>query len=144
VKGDKGDTGAGFNNLASATVATSQERNNTAYGDCATVGPSVTVTISSSGKALVTLTALIDPASSTTAWMSFAVSGATTLAASDTMSLAREHGTSSSTGYIQASAVYVVTGLTAGSNTFTAKYRVSNTSDTDAFANRSIIVVPLP
>jgi hypothetical protein len=87
---------------------------------------------------------LIDPAADTTAWMSFAVSGASTVAASDIRSLAREHGTSSSTGYIQASAVYVVTGLTNGSNTFTAKYRVSGTTGTDAFANRSIIVVPLP
>ena len=50
----------------------------------------------------------------------------------------------STTPYIsvQASATYLVSGLTAGSNTFTAKYRVD--ASTGTFVNRNIIVIPLP
>jgi len=45
------------------------------------------------------------------------------------------------TAVIQASATYFVSGLTAGSNTFTAKYRGTNTC---TFANRKIVVIPMP
>ena len=44
--------------------------------------------------------------------------------------------------FFQGSATYVVSGLTAGSHTFTAKYRTS--AGTETFTNRSIIVIPLP
>ena len=42
----------------------------------------------------------------------------------------------------QGSATIYVTGLTAGSTTFTAKYDV--TTGTGTFVNRTIIIVPLP
>jgi hypothetical protein len=75
--------------------------------------------------------------------MSFTAGGVPT--ASDTTALVREHGGSSSTGYIQGSATYLVSSLTAGSNTFTAVYRKSSTTaNTCIFANRNIIVIPLP
>jgi hypothetical protein len=76
--------------------------------------------------------------------MGFAVSGATTLAASDAQSLVAGilGGGGAPRPDMQGSATYLVTGLTAGSNTFTAKYRVDGSTGT--FANRNIIVIPLP
>ena len=73
--------------------------------------------------------------------MGFAISGATTRAASDTQAFSvrgRQPGSLAAQG----SATFYVTGLTAGSTTFTAKYDV--TGGTGTFVNRTIIVVPLP
>jgi Collagen triple helix repeat (20 copies) len=95
----------------------------TSYGDLTSpvgvVGPAATVDVSSSGEALVTITAQ-ESSSGQGCYMSFAVSGATTLdpAPNDIQSLATDGPFLS-----QGSATYLVTGLNAGSNTFTAKYR---------------------
>ncbi len=69
-------------------------------------------------------------------FMSFAVSGATTVAAADAEAVMQTGGQQ------QGSATYVVTGLTAGSNTFTAKYRSSAAANTCHFSNRALIVTP--
>jgi hypothetical protein len=82
-----------------------------------------------------------DSASSGLAAMAFAISGATTQAASDARSLVVKSGGNQSI-LMQGSATYFVTGLTAGSTTFTAKYRVS--AGTGTFAERTIVVIPLP
>lgn len=125
---------------AGATVATSQTTTSTSYTNLATVGPAVTVT--TGANAIVILTC---QAGNTTAaggvLMAYAISGATTLAAADATALsAQPVGVASAN--MQLSAVEFQTGLTAGSNTFTAKYRVA--SGTGTFLNRSIIVIPLP
>ena len=70
------------------------------------------------------------------------ISGATVRAAVDTTSLSLTNGGNTAHPVHQASATYFVTGLTAGSNVFTAKYDVS--AGTGTFANRTIVVVPLP
>lgn len=115
-----------------ATVATSQTTTSTTYTDLATVGPSVTVTIGSSGIALVSV--YVDVFSDTAFTItSFAASGANTIAASDQTSWTG--GTTESSG----SFVLVLTGLTAGSTTFKMKYRVN--SGTGTFQNRRIGVV---
>jgi hypothetical protein len=123
-----------------AVVAASQTTTSTSYTDLATSGPTVTVTVSSSGKALVTLTAYESiTGADNSCFMGFAVSGVTTVAASDTQSVQiySESGTVQSRG----SASYLVTGLNPGINTFTAKYK-SSAGITCTFANRSIIVTP--
>jgi hypothetical protein len=120
------------------TVATSQTRTSTTYGDLTTSGPAVTATITAAGKALVTVTMFTSTAvSGTVCFMTYAVSGATTVAASDTKSVS-----SASTGGTHITATYLVTGLTAGSNVFTAKYRSEVSGDTCTFADRNIIVTP--
>lgn len=117
----------------------SQTTASAAYTDLATVGPQVTVT--TGANAVVVLTAFLQNNTAfDEAFMSFAVTGATTLAASDTTSVLFQ--ASNSGGVAQQGATYLVPGLTAGSNTFTAKYRVN--SGTGTFANRSIVVFPLP
>lgn len=121
-----------------AVVATQENTTSATYVDLTTPGPAVTVTTGT--RALVILTGQIQ---STTAarqvWMGFAVSGATTVAAADTQALMlTTSGISAPT--IQVSASFLVTGLTAGSNTFTAKYK-SDSGATAYFSNRGITVI---
>jgi hypothetical protein len=99
------------------------------------------VTISASGKALVIVTSSeTNSGSSGGAFMGFAVSGSTTVAASDAQAFSFVNG-GNQAQVIQGSGTFYVSGLTAGSNTFTAKYRA--TVGTATFANRSITVIPL-
>jgi hypothetical protein len=125
-----------------ASVATAETTTSPTYTDLATTGPAVTATISAttpgSGRALVSVTSGTQATNgSTSMFMSFAVSGATTMAATDTRALVLLGN-----NLQQASASFVVTGLNAGSTTFTAKYKVSG-SGTATFSNRSIWVIPL-
>lgn len=130
---------AGAGAGTSATVATSQTTTSTSYADLATVG-SVTATIGTSGQALVTLGSL---ASHGTAdlptFMSFAVSGASTVAAGTWGELVQRLTTA--TAQTSSSWTVLVTGLTVGSNVFTTKFKVS--AGTGTFANRWISVLPL-
>jgi hypothetical protein len=127
-------------NPTGAVVATSQTTGLTTYTDLATAGPTVTVTIGASGAAIVILTARTDNTNSgIEVFMGFAVSGATTVAASDAQALCSAARNTGDTP--KNSAVFWVTGLTAGSNTFTSKYRT--TANTATFADRNIIVIPI-
>jgi hypothetical protein len=121
-----------------ATVATSETTTSATYTDLATGGPAVTLTVGSSGKVEVTVSAHIDPGTSNThASMDFALSVGNTRAASDTTALINYNPL-----IIRASAATLLTGLSAGSTTFTAKYK-SDGGATQAFAYRSISVVVL-
>jgi len=98
------------------------------------------------GDAIVTVTGSILPASANDeGYIGFSISGTggrncSTAATCDAQALVRTHGSSSGTGRVQASATYVVTGLSAGSHTFTLMYRVSGSA---TIANRTILVTPL-
>lgn len=119
-----------------ATVPTAQSTTSTTYTDLATAGPAVTVLTGT--RALVTLSSfLYNSGAAADVYMSFAVSGATTLAAADTNSISQATGAGQTT-----SRTFMVTGLTPGNNTFTSKYRVG--SGTGQYANRDITVVGLP
>jgi hypothetical protein len=119
-----------------ATVVTSQTTASTTYTNLATPGPAVTVLTGT--RALVTVSAVISTSVALDASvMSYAVSGSTTIAASD------NNGAQARTAQlVSASATSMVTGLTPGSNTFTAQYRV--TAGTGTFVIRWITVIPLP
>lgn len=126
---------------AAATVATSETETNTSYDDMATSGPAVTLTTGT--KALIVVGAhMNNNTSGAGCYMSFAVSGATTLAAADTRALiSGEDMTATGGGSLQASSHMIYyAALTAGSNTFTAKYRV--TAGTGTFQARFITVWP--
>lgn len=75
--------------------------------------------------------------------ISFAVSGATTLAASDTNGVSTENETGISGVKVALSGMIYVTGLTAGSNTFTMKYKQTNGVAGAVFSSRTIGVLPL-
>lgn len=123
---------------AAATVAAGQTTTSTSYTDLTTVGPSVTITTGT--KALVFITSNIDNQSNNgQGHIGFAVSGATTVAASDDQAL---HYYSNGALALQYGAAYYVSGLTAGSNTFTLKYKSGNGS-TQYFARRQLTVMDL-
>lgn len=123
-------------------VATSQTTASTSYTDLATTGPAVTVTIGSHGMAVVILfNACASDTATANQHMGFAVSGASTVAAADEWSNQVRQVDANVAGFERQSAVFLVTGLTAGSNTFTAKYKVN--AGTGTFKERRIAVVPL-
>lgn len=123
-----------------ATVLTAQGTASASYTDLTTVGPAVTVT--SGTKAIVGFGAQVEnSAAGGGGTMSFAVSGATTIAANaGTTALRSMSGTAGERN--SASVVNFVSGLTAGSNTFTAKY-LAPTGGTATFQFRELWVLPL-
>jgi len=124
----------------SATVLTLENTTSTTYTDLATSGPAVT--LNTGITALVTVSCACDNDTGTLGseltYMSAAVSGATTLAASD--NYATEHRLGPN--LVSVSSTFLLTGLTAGSNTFTAKYRAS--ASRGRFRKRTITVVGIP
>ena len=119
------------------SVATSQSTSSTTYADLATTGPAVTVTTGT--KALVLFGAYMYGSSTNSVYCSVAVSGATTTAASDSWAIVHDSATANYGG--TRFSAYMFTGLTAGSNTFTMKYRT--TSSTATFSTRYIVVVDM-
>lgn len=121
-----------------ATTATSQTRTNGAYGDLGTVGPTVTVTTGTFALVLIK-SYVANNTNAGTSFISFAVSGATTTAASDANGVGRIFNTAANDA-IAVGGIFPVT-LTAGSNTFTAKYRTGG-ADTGTFQDRILTVIP--
>ncbi len=136
MTGATGATGATGTLPVPATLNdnTQANTNNTTYGAPDT-GTAVAVTLTTGTRALVIVTGQVEPGGGETAYLSFAVSGATTQVATDARAVIR--GASP----IQASTTTLITNLTAGTNTFTLQYK-SNGS-TVGFTNRTISVIPL-
>lgn len=133
----------GTNAIAARTpdtsnVNTSQTTASTTYTDLATVGPTVTATTGTS--ALVFISSTMNTSSSgQNVYTSYAVSGASSVTATDDRAVLLQAAAANQA--IRATHAYLETGLTAGSNTFTAKYRV--TGGTGTYSNRRIAVLPL-
>lgn len=107
----------------------------TTYGNLA---DAVTTSVSTGTgtMALVSIYANINnSANGNRTWMSYAVSGATTIAADDSRSI--NH---SSNQGMRWGSTFLVTSLTPGTNTFTLQYRV--TAGTGSFSIRRIAVIP--
>lgn len=121
-------------------VNASEDTASTSFTDLTTPGPAVTKTTGTS--AFVAVYGLVsNNTAGSSALMSFAVTGDTAVAASDTRSVTYQPGSVAAARSIRASAITLIDGLTPGSNTFTAKYRV--TGGTGTFNNRRIAVIPL-
>lgn len=115
----------------------SESTTSTSYTDLTTAGPTVTVTTGT--RAIVIVSAEMNNSSAgNTCFMSYAVSGSSTISAFDSNAVMFESDPASQ--IIVASRVSLESGLTAGSNTFTSKYRVAG--GTGIFDNREIIVIP--
>lgn len=132
---------SGVNEIAerlSATdaVLTSETTTSTAFDDLATAGPEVTV--ETGPYAFVIVHGAMENTGAGSSRMAFDTSGATTLAAADNRGIG-VYGVAG-TGAIL-SGVTLMTTLTPGSNTFTAKYRVG--SGTGTFLSRRLMVLPL-
>jgi hypothetical protein len=123
----------------SANVATNESTSSSTYTALATAGPSVT--IETGTKALVILTAYMSPATQfSRGYMSVAVSGATTLAASDNFAVTFEAPNAG--GADRQTAVALIDTLTAGVNTFTSQYRVAG-GGSCSYQNRNLTVIGL-
>jgi hypothetical protein len=93
---------------------------------------------------MVILTAGVDPGTNN-AYMSWVTTGANTRNCTGTPTQATCDGQALARGgttFVQDSAVYYVSGLTAGSTVFTLAYRSSG--GTATYTNRNLIVQPLP
>jgi hypothetical protein len=122
---------------STAYVATSQNTTSTSYTDLGTV---VSTTLTTGTKALVIHGArFYNNTSDAEAQQSFAVSGATTVAA-DVKNSINQASTYPITFFGFSRAV-LLTGLTAGSNTFTLKYKVD--AGTGTFLERNILVIDM-
>jgi len=128
--------GAANPTTADAVVTTQENTTSTSYTNLTTSGPAVTITTGT--KALVIVGASAGFNNGANNFMSFAVSGATTIAAADSFAFCSN--TTGGSGNAIGSHASVQT-LTAGSNTFTAKYKVS--SGDGYFSNRRIFVMNL-
>lgn len=127
--------------LDQALVTTNQTTTSTSYTDLATSGPAVTLTTGTSVLCIWGARYDDDTNAGADGYMSVAVSGATTTSASDSWAA---YGNQGLGGNIQLPIVtsYKFTGLTAGSNTFTAKYKRSG-GTAAGFAYRWLIAIAL-
>lgn len=133
---------AGFSPaIDTAAVATTESTASSSYTDLATVGPAVSMNTMT--RALVTVSCTMAAlGAAESGFMTFAVSGASTVAAASSRAL--ELGGAGGTNTVwKASCVILLTGLVPGINVFTAKYRVALGSNVD-FASRTIIVQSFP
>lgn len=137
--------GDGANSLVerhckSARIATSQGTTSTSYTDLATAGPSVTLTTGANAIVIIACKTAQTVVNNACA-MSWATSGATTNAASDTWCYLAEglFANNDSSGC----SIYRTVSLNPGSHTFTAKYRRGGASGTAFFDNRMICVLPI-
>lgn len=119
-------------------VNTAETTSSTTFTDLATAGPAVTVTCPSS-KAMIVTSAFLLNNSAAISRMSFEVTGASTVAAAASFGPQAKLQASDA---VQVSYTHVLTGLSTGSNTFTAKYSVA-TGSTGEFRNRKLFVFPL-
>jgi hypothetical protein len=118
-------------------VAASENRALTTYGDLATVGPAVTLVTGAQVKVSLSVWAG-NSTIANGAFMSVAVSGATTQAARDIEAVGIAIGAAANDTK-KAGHTVPMTGLTPGTNTFTCKYRAV-TGGTATFLERFIIV----
>lgn len=139
---DWGNAVADFlNQFKSDTIVTEQSTTSTSYTDLATAGPAVTVTTGTGALVLMSCR-YYGFGGTNNSYISVAVSGASTLAADDSRGLrltAIGTAASGTSGYSQ---LFLVSGLTAGVNTFTAKYKVA-ASHTGYFSYRTMLVIPM-
>lgn len=119
-----------------ASVATAEGTASTTFVDLTTSGPAITV--STLTEVTVTLTTKIQSNTANEGgMMGVAVSGASTISAVDKWAVGITNAATTRFGVV--SATVRVTGLTAGSNTFTAKYRAF--AGTCTFTERQMQIV---
>lgn len=125
--------------VAAAQVAAGESTASGSYVDLATVGPAVSLVTGTS--VLLTLsTRFVGTGAGVTGLITYAVTGATTIAAADNNAIYMP--VLSSGNSMDFSRQFVITGLTAGLNTFTAKYRESGGVSV-TFTMRALSVVIL-
>lgn len=124
--------------ISGATTATAEGTTSTSYTDLATAGPAVTVTTGT--QALIFMQAALENnTAGSIAHFSYAVTGASAAGAAD--STGGFYESPSANDRARFGVMHLRTGLTAGSNVFTMKYRAS--ANTATFRDRHIAVIAL-
>ena len=123
-----------------ALVTTQETTTSTSYVDLTTTSATVTINVGAYGQVLLNLyCGRYNNTATGQALMSFAASGANTIAASDAYCI----GEVNPANYqYNGGATHLLTGLSPGSTTFKAKYR-AHTAGTANFLNRRISAIPL-
>jgi hypothetical protein len=129
----------GVANFATAQTNSNQSTTSTTYVDLTTV-TSVTVTTGANAFC-VWHAAIVNNTSIANCFVSVAVSGATTVAATDDITNLFQAPGSAQSIWVPFAAGHIFTGLTPGSNTFTMKFRT--TTGTASFQARGIQVLAL-
>jgi len=120
-----------------ANSATTATTTSTSYVTTLTSdATAISATLSTGTSALVTINCITYNTGAQTNYLSFDVSGATTLAASDTNGASAAFYAGSATATLSRS--WIVTGLTAGTNTFRLNYKTI--TGTASYSTRSILV----
>jgi hypothetical protein len=119
-------------------LGTSQGTATTTFTDLATVGPAVTVTCGTKAMVIIGCT-ISNSTAGSGGRMGVEVSGAHTAPAADTNSFLAESGNASDA--FKGSWVTIFTPITAGSSTFTGKYRCVGAA-TANFSERLVAIVP--
>lgn len=121
-----------------ATVATGQSTIDTSFGDLTTAGPSVTVTVRSSGRLLVLWASRISVATAgNIAYVDYVLSGANARTASINTATYNETTTQD-----RFAGMHLATGLVAGSTTVKLVYRGSS-GVSATFSDRAVFAFPL-
>lgn len=141
---------AAYAGLQAAEIATSQTRSSTSFGDLSTVGPQVVTTVPASGRVLIQVSSYVQVPPGvyqSGGLMGFALSGANSLSAADQTAVGGwiSHGdtTQEIVLELEASKVALLTGLTPGTTTITAKYRSYRSDVAMAWKWRTLWVLPL-
>ncbi len=125
--------------VVSAFVDPGETTASTTYTTLTTAGPAVTTTTGANALIIISCT-MFNNSAGGSSFMAIVTSGASTIAANDGKSMRFESSAVNDT--YAASYVYLETGLTPGSNTFTANYKVA-VSGTSTFDDRRLTVFPL-
>jgi len=123
--------------ILGASVDATETTTSTSYVDLATPGPSVTMTTGT--KALIWMNVQLGNSTSSQAFASYGVSGATTLAPADSLGILSDNQATGAGG--NRIGVCDLRALTAGSNTFFMQYRTQ--AGTGSFLRRRIQVMGL-
>lgn len=130
-----GGSGGLYSDAGSDRIETNESTTGSSFADLTTVGPQVTLDVTNAGVAVISIhTFLQQGTSGQTAIASFELSGANTLSASDDRSVLTR-----SVDLDERAGRWRLTGLSAGTTTFTMKYR-SSSSSTASFRRREMIV----
>ena len=119
---------------------TAQETTETDFADLGTIGPQITCVTGT--RAIYFVTAqTYNLTGDRATYMGVEVTGASDIAPDDNNSLIIDGLTQTQLNTMRATAVYVENGLTAGTNTFTCKYKVNE--GTGHWSNRQLVVMAL-
>jgi hypothetical protein len=125
--------------MGSHNIETAEDTSSTTYTDLETVGPTLTLTTGTRALVFISCQMSVD-LNAVTANMTVAVSGKTTIAASDTASLQID-GMGAADKIARIGTSNYIDDLVPGENTFTCKYKCLS-GQTATFANRSLTVIP--